>query len=116
MKPKYFTSQSYWDLNQYPVFPWILQDYTSDEINLKDPSVYRDLGLPVGALHPERLEQIIERYNSHIDALGIPRFHYGSHYSTAGIVLFYLIRMEPFSTWNISLQGNMRALFQPRYC
>ena len=31
------------DISQYPVFPWILADYTSDSINLKDPSVYRDL-------------------------------------------------------------------------
>eukprot|EP00300_Choanocystis_sp_HF-7_P012352 c17854_g1_i1.p1 GENE.c17854_g1_i1~~c17854_g1_i1.p1 ORF type:complete len:707 (-),score=163.79 c17854_g1_i1:51-1958(-) len=38
--------------------------------------------------------------------MGIPPFHYGSHYSTAGIVLFYLIRLEPFTTWNISLQGG----------
>ena len=31
------------DISQYPVFPWILADYTSDSIDLKNPSVYRDL-------------------------------------------------------------------------
>lgn len=31
------------DISQYPVFPWVLADYTSDSINLEDPSVYRDL-------------------------------------------------------------------------
>ena len=31
------------DLNQYPVFPWILADYTSPSLNLDDPASYRDL-------------------------------------------------------------------------
>lgn len=37
------TGRSFNDLSQYPVFPWILKDYTSDEIDLKDPAIYRDL-------------------------------------------------------------------------
>jgi hypothetical protein len=36
----------------------------------------------------------------------IPQFHYGSHYSSAGTVLFYLIRLPPFSTENKKLQGG----------
>ncbi|MED6196056.1 hypothetical protein PIB30_043740 [Stylosanthes scabra] len=36
----------------------------------------------------------------------IPKFHYGSHYSSAGIVLFYLIRLPPFSVENQKLQGG----------
>lgn len=36
----------------------------------------------------------------------IPRFHYGSHYSSAGTVLFYLIRLPPFSWDNRQLQGG----------
>jgi hypothetical protein len=36
----------------------------------------------------------------------IPRFHYGSHYSSAGSVLFYLIRLPPFSQENKQLQGG----------
>ena len=51
--------RSFADLNQYPVFPWILTDYTSDTLDLNDPAVYRDLSKPVGALNPERLAQVI---------------------------------------------------------
>lgn len=29
------------DLMQYPVFPFVLSDYTSEELNLKDPGVFR---------------------------------------------------------------------------
>ena len=38
-----YTGRSYNDLNQYPVFPWILTDYTSPTLDLSDPNVYRDL-------------------------------------------------------------------------
>ena len=34
----------------------------------------------------------------------MPAFHYGSHYSAAGAVLFYLIRLEPFTRLNRNLQ------------
>lgn len=30
------------DLTQYPVFPWVLQDYQSDELNLDLPEIYRE--------------------------------------------------------------------------
>ena len=35
--------RTYIDLNQYPVFPWVLADYHSNKLDLADPSVYRDL-------------------------------------------------------------------------
>ena len=38
-----YLGRSYNDLNQYPVFPWILADYTSKTLDLKDSKVYRDL-------------------------------------------------------------------------
>ena len=31
------------DLNQYPVFPWVLTDYESETIDLRNESIYRDL-------------------------------------------------------------------------
>jgi len=39
------------DLSQYPVFPWILQNYDSNTIDLDDESEYRDLSKPIGALN-----------------------------------------------------------------
>lgn len=35
---------------------------------------------------------------------GIPRFHYGSHYSSLGTVLFFLLRLEPFTRAALALQ------------
>ncbi|OIT25076.1 PREDICTED: BEACH domain-containing protein C2 [Nicotiana attenuata] len=97
--------RSYNDITQYPVFPWVISDYTSTNLDLANPSSYRDLSKPVGALNPDRLRKFQERYSSFDDPV-IPKFHYGSHYSSAGTVLYYLIRMEPFTTLSIQLQGG----------
>tara|TARA_R110002050_G_scaffold104192_4_gene213565 strand:+ start:567 stop:905 length:339 start_codon:yes stop_codon:yes gene_type:complete len=35
---------------------------------------------------------------------GVPKFHYGTHYSSAAIVLHYLIRLEPFTEHALHLQ------------
>ncbi|KAK4487403.1 hypothetical protein RD792_005966 [Penstemon davidsonii] len=100
--------RSYNDITQYPVFPWILSDYSSQSLDLSIPSSYRDLSKvvhPLGALNADRLQKFRERYSSFDDPL-IPKFHYGSHYSTAGTVLYYLTRVEPFTTLSIQLQGG----------
>ncbi|XP_039138375.1 LOW QUALITY PROTEIN: BEACH domain-containing protein C2-like [Dioscorea cayenensis subsp. rotundata] len=97
--------RSYNDITQYPVFPWILADYNSKTLDLSDPASYRDLSKPIGALNPERLSKFQERYSSFDDPI-IPKFHYGSHYSSAGTVLYYLVRLEPFTTLSIQLQGG----------
>jgi hypothetical protein len=31
------------DLMQYPIFPWILSDYTSDQLDLTNPASFRNL-------------------------------------------------------------------------
>lgn len=35
--------RTYNDLNQYPVFPWVLTNYETKELDLSLPSNYRDL-------------------------------------------------------------------------
>jgi factor associated with neutral sphingomyelinase activation len=37
--------RSFKDLTQYPVFPWIIRDYTSAHLDLNNPATFR-LGLP----------------------------------------------------------------------
>jgi hypothetical protein len=41
MQLNIIAGRSFNDLSQYPIFPWILTDYTSETLNLSDPSVYR---------------------------------------------------------------------------
>ncbi|XP_047003519.1 neurobeachin [Schistocerca americana] len=97
--------RTYNDLNQYPVFPWVLTNYETKELDLSLPSNYRDLSKPIGALNPSRRAYFEERYASW-EHESIPPFHYGTHYSTAAFVLNWLIRVEPMTTMFLALQGG----------
>lgn len=114
--------RSYNDLAQYPVMPWILKDYKSENLDLNDPEIYRDFTKPMGAQLPERREEISEKYqlmkeeyqrmksSSEDDDLGImcpPPRHYAVHYSNPASVLWYFIRLEPFTTGHIYLQDGV---------
>jgi len=90
-------SRSIHDLSRYPVFPWVLSDYTSEKLDLKNPNVFRDLTKPVGALNPERLSYFQQRYESlqSLQDEETAPFLYGTHYSAAGYVLYYLMRNMP---------------------
>lgn len=48
--------RSYNDLTQYPVFPWVLADYSSEILDFNKSSTFRDLSKPVGALDLKRFE------------------------------------------------------------
>ncbi|XP_058503253.1 neurobeachin-like protein 2 isoform X2 [Solea solea] len=99
--------RTYNDLSQYPVFPWILCDYTSPILDLEDPSVFRDLSKPIGVVNSRHAQNVREKYESFEDPTGtIDKFHYGTHYSNAAGVMHYMIRMEPFTTLHIQLQSG----------
>ncbi|XP_044215152.1 neurobeachin-like protein 2 isoform X2 [Thunnus albacares] len=99
--------RTYNDLSQYPVFPWVLCDYTSPTLDLEDPSVFRDLSKPIGVVNPRHAQNVREKYESFEDPTGtIDKFHYGTHYSNAAGVMHYMIRMEPFTTLHIQLQSG----------
>ncbi|XP_018307777.1 neurobeachin isoform X9 [Mycetomoellerius zeteki] len=97
--------RTYNDLNQYPVFPWVLTNYETKELDLSLPSNYRDLSKPIGALNPNRRAYFEERFQSW-EHDTIPPFHYGTHYSTAAFVLNWMIRVEPMTTMFLALQGG----------
>uniref|UniRef100_A0A8D3CP88 Neutral sphingomyelinase (N-SMase) activation associated factor n=1 Tax=Scophthalmus maximus TaxID=52904 RepID=A0A8D3CP88_SCOMX len=77
------------DLSQYPIFPWVLADYTSAQLGgltglrSLSCSVWTDLVVVLFCLQA--------RYRG----MPEPRFMYGSHYSSPGYVLFYLVRVAP---------------------
>lgn len=121
------SGRSFNDMSQYPVFPWVVADYISPKLTLTDPRSFRDLRWPMGAQQENQRELFIQRYQDlaetyyaeiedkkhSLDANGqylqsdcFPPFHYGSHYSTMGFVLWYLIRQEPFTSLNIWMQDG----------
>ncbi|KXN83156.1 hypothetical protein AN958_01769 [Leucoagaricus sp. SymC.cos] len=93
------------DATQYPVFPWVLQDYTSEFLDLTSSSSYRDLTKPMGALTPARQEAANMRYEN-LESVGEKPFHFGTHFSSSMIVCHFLIRLAPFTNMFKTLQGG----------
>ena len=100
-----FAGRSYNDLTQYPVFPWVIADYESDELDLDDPKTFRDFSKPMGGQGESRAQQFREKYIMYEES-GMEPAHYGTHYSCAAYVLYYLMRLEPFSRLALRLQGG----------
>uniref|UniRef100_A0A3Q3EBE1 Neurobeachin n=1 Tax=Labrus bergylta TaxID=56723 RepID=A0A3Q3EBE1_9LABR len=97
--------RTYNDLNQYPVFPWVLTNYDTEELDLTLPGNFRDLSKPVGALNPKRAAFFNEHYENWEDDQ-TPPCHYISHYSTAATTLHWLVRIEPFTTFFLSANNK----------
>ncbi|GAC92926.1 hypothetical protein PHSY_000485 [Pseudozyma hubeiensis SY62] len=93
------------DLTQFPCFPWVLADYTSEELDLEQPSTFRKLELPMGAQTPIRRKEYEDRYVQ-LQEVDMEPFHYGTHYSTASTVCGFLIRTRPFERLLMALQGG----------
>lgn len=93
------------DATQYPVFPWVLNDYDSEVLDLSSPNVFRDLTKPMGALTAERREDAETRY-ANLKSVDEEPFHYGTHFSSSMIVCHFNIRMQPFTSMFKTLQGG----------
>ncbi|KRX10686.1 WD40-repeat-containing domain [Pseudocohnilembus persalinus] len=94
---------------QYPVFPWIIKDYTeiSKQINFQSENQFRDLSNPVGMIGTQqRINSYKERFQSMDPNGDIPPFFYGSPYSSPAIIFQYLLRVEPFSEGAKILQNG----------
>lgn len=58
--------RGYSDLTQYPVFPWVLADYESENLDLSDPKTFRMLDKPMGCQTLEGEEEFKKRlFSSH---------------------------------------------------
>ncbi|KRZ17780.1 Lysosomal-trafficking regulator, partial [Trichinella zimbabwensis] len=100
------------DITQYPVFPFILNDYLNYTIDLKQPTLYRDLSLPVAVQNSRSRTYYTERYEALSSAsldqnvpLSEP-YHFGALYSNSGVVLYYMIRVPPFSSLALEYHDN----------
>ena len=89
------SGRTYNDLAQYPVYPWILNDYSSDIIDLKDSNTYRDFSYPIYAQDEESRELLKDKYDSFEEKE--LKYHSGSHYSNSAFVCYYLVRVKPYS-------------------
>ena len=88
-----YSCRSYNDVNQYPVFPWLII-YGDKE---------RDLKYTIAAQDEDSRMKLKELYS--FSSEHFP-YHYTTHYSNASFLIYYLIRINPFTDNQITLQGN----------
>lgn len=128
-----YAGRSFNDLSQYPVFPWVIADYRCEELNLntrdeaEQKRIFRDLSLPIGAMTEEKRRELKRRVldmmdmsEEEVDMMDKEKldqrlkaalaeediFMFGSHYSTGGHIMDYLVRLEPFTSLQIKLQSG----------
>ena len=105
MKLNWFGGRTYNDINQYPVFPLVLNKSSDGEtFELENKLFYRDLTCNVAAAAtPEEKLRTKFRDSDTRESL---RYHYGSLYSNGAIVQNYLVRVPPFTISHIRLQNG----------
>ena len=123
-----FAGRTYLDLMQYPVFPYIVANYDTNVLDLRQSSSYRNLAKPIAIQHANKEEKFIDTYRALDDAYKFacandqenhsqdqwsPAFghqarpyHFGSLYSNSGVVLHYLIRLLPYTRMFLDYQDQ----------
>lgn len=82
------------DLSAFPVFPWVLTDYISENIDLTNRRVYRDLSKHVGQLNDQRFYRY-QASNEDRKERGDEGYIFPGHYSNQSHVIYYLMRVVP---------------------
>ena len=100
------SGRTYNDIAQYPVYPWIIQNYTSNVLDLNNSETYRDFLYPIYAQDEETRANLKHKYDCFEEDQKEFRYHSGSHYSNAGFVCYYLIRVKPYSQLAAEVQGE----------
>jgi hypothetical protein len=104
------SNRSYADLTQYPIFPWIIKNYSGNKIEF--PNDIRDFTVPMGMMElSERGKARKKGYINDFKSSGTtemdrPPWVFGSHYSNSTYVTHYLTRLFPFYYLAIELQGE----------
>uniref|UniRef100_A0A1A9W7K7 Lysosomal-trafficking regulator n=1 Tax=Glossina brevipalpis TaxID=37001 RepID=A0A1A9W7K7_9MUSC len=106
------SGRTYNDLMQYPIFPWILSNYTGDILNLNDATNFRKLPKPIAVQNEENEQHYINNYTyikntmTNMGSIILKPYHYSSHYSNSGTVLHFLVRVPPFTSYFLRYQDN----------
>ena len=113
-----YGNRSFNDISQYPIFPWILNDY-KDPLNKicdNEEKKYdlRDMSLPMGMMTinekaKKRKKLFIDNFETLKETAEgdtMKPYFYGSNYSNPTYVCHFLMRVFPFTKIAIELQGS----------
>ena len=97
-----YSSRTFHDTNQYPVFPWLITKYSNQT---KKNHEYRILKYPMAAQNEDNRITAMNRFEDEEENQNKFPAHFGTHYSTSAYIYYYLMREEPFTTLLVKLQG-----------
>eukprot|EP00744_Colponema_vietnamica_P001706 GILI01002801.1.p1 GENE.GILI01002801.1~~GILI01002801.1.p1 ORF type:complete len:1484 (-),score=355.82 GILI01002801.1:135-4586(-) len=93
------------DWNQYPVFPWVVKNYSGDTLDLTSSDTFRDLTWPIHA-QTESARSSAEMRYSELTIDGQEPWHHATHYTSSAAVLYFMLRLQPFLTSSAVYQGG----------
>ncbi|XP_070492270.1 lysosomal-trafficking regulator [Chironomus tepperi] len=105
------SGRNYNDIAQYPIFPWIINNFEGNELDLTIPETFRKLNKTISTQFEGTEEQYISYYNDLIAQMNdlqayMRPYHYTSLYSNSGTVLHFLVRLPPFTSMFLHYQDN----------
>ena len=111
-----FSSRSYNDINQYPVFPWIFRETSLGSYRDKGQiPKFRDLRYPISVRgkslgdecqEEDDLEEARSFFDASLEENRKYPSHFRLHYSTSGYLLSFLVRASPYTEEQIRFQNN----------
>ena len=110
-----FSSRSYNDINQYPIFPWIFRELALGSHKGKETlPKFRDLEYPISLLgnskegenSGEDLEDARLFFDASLEENRKHPSHFRLHYSTSGYILSFMVRISPYTEEQIRFQNN----------
>ncbi len=110
MKLNLYGARSFQDLSQYPVFPWVLANYSAKDLTLNSVENYRDLSRPAAALSDRKAREGDSKYDN-TDDFPDGRFQFGTHYMPGRVVLAYMMRLQPYTLMidRFDVEGDLPA-------
>ena len=120
-----YSSRSFNDPSNYPVFPWLLNDYNNfgpfnknekGSISEEDKNKIRDFNYPISLQTEGKRKTAKEKFQEDVEEGVTFPIHSGCHYSTSAYIYFYLMRQQPYCNLIIKLQAynleNTNRCFQ----
>ena len=102
-----YSTRTYCDLSQYPVFPWLIlnrKQLLKNSESVIDEDIIRDMKYPISMQSKEIREICLKKYElEYVE--GKFQSHFNNHYSTPSFVYYYLMRLNPYGQNMIKLQN-----------
>ena len=93
-----YSGRSFNHLGQYPIFPWVIRDYSSTVLPLHAEATYRPLDTTVAGISLGKKKLADEKLRVLLEDKTLPAYQFGSHYLPGRVVLGYMLRLEPYAS------------------